>query len=135
MDKGNATQMKQLTIFILVGFFNTFLGYVIIFSMMYLAGLSPLSSNAIGYAAGLLISYVLHRTYTFKSKQARTGEFFRFIVVFFIAYGINAVTLIVLVETFLVHEGVSQVMAGVAYVGSTFLMQKFLVFKKFKTPQ
>lgn len=121
--------MRQFARFLTVGVFNTVLGYCIIFACMYLAGLSAEVSNVIGYGVGLVISYLLNRSYTFRSKQARTGEIARFVLVFAIAYGANLLALLVLIRQFGVHAGLSQLLAGGVYVVASYAMNKLYVFR------
>jgi putative flippase GtrA len=121
--------MSQFLRFLAVGVFNTAFGYCIIFACMYLAGLSAEVSNVIGYAVGLFTSYLLNRNFTFRSKRRHRGEIARFVVVFAIAYGANFIALIVLIRYLNVHEGLSQILAGVVYVAASYAMNKFYVFK------
>jgi len=121
--------MKQFSRFLAVGLFNTTLGYCIIFTCMYLFRMSPESSNVTGYAAGLLMSYVLNRNYTFKSRQRRHSEIIRFLAVFGLAYGANFAVLLILIHGIDMHKGLSQLLAGMFYVGISFLMHKHYVFK------
>lgn len=121
--------MNQLSRFLLVGVANTALGYAVIFGCMYLAGLSPELSNAAGYTVGLLASYFLNRHFTFRSAQRRSTEFARFALVFLTAYTANLAVLIVLVRALAVHAGLSQVIAGVIYIGTAYLLNKHYVFR------
>jgi putative flippase GtrA len=121
--------MNQFSRFLLVGVANTALGYAVIFGCMYLAGLSPELSNAAGYAVGLLVSYFLNRHFTFRSAQRRSTEFVRFGIVFLVAYTANLAVLIVLVRTLEVHAGLSQLIAGVIYIGTAYLLNKNYVFR------
>ena len=124
---------RQLFRFLIVGVFNTAFGYGMIFACMYLAGLSPEVSNVIGYAISLSTSYLLHRNYTFKSKQRHRGEIVRFLAVFAIAYAANLIALIVFVREMRVHEGASQILAGAVYVLTSYVMNKLYVFKSSST--
>lgn len=121
--------MNQFSRFLSVGVANTALGYAVIFGCMYLAGLSPELSNAAGYAVGLLISYFLNRHFTFRSAQRRSAEFLRFGVVFLVAYTANLAVLTVLVRTLEVHGGLSQLIAGVSYIGTAYRLNKHYVFR------
>lgn len=121
--------MNQFARFLLVGVANTALGYLVIFGCMYLAGLSPELSNAAGYAVGLLVSYFLNRNFTFKSDQRLSTELVRFTLVFLTAYMANLVVLIVLVRALAIHAGASQVIAGVIYIGTTYVLNKHYVFR------
>lgn len=121
--------MKQFFRFLTVGVFNTILGYSVIFASMYMGNLSPESSNAIGYSAGLVASYILNRNYTFKSKQSRRSEIIRFIAVFVFAYVLNFVALTALIYKFNTNAGVSQVLAGIVYIFASYCLNKYYVFK------
>lgn len=121
--------MSQFIRFILVGIVNSGLGYAIIFACMYLAKLSPELSNVIGYMIGLFLSYLLHRGFTFGSKQNPRAEFVRFVFVFLVAYLANLATLIILVRVVDIHAGLSQVIAGAVYVGTSYLLNRIYVFR------
>lgn len=121
--------MNQFFRFVTVGAVNTILGYCVIFACMYLADMSPESSNVSGYTVGLIGSYVLNRTYTFESKQKRRREIIRFLTVFALAYASNFVVLLILIHSLGLHEGASQILAGVVYVVASFIMNKYYVFQ------
>jgi putative flippase GtrA len=123
--------MSQLTRFLIVGVANTALGYVVIFACMYLAGLSPELSNATGYSAGLIVSYFLNRHFTFRSTQQRSAEFVRFATVFLAAYTANFAVLIILIRLMTIHNGISQIIAGLFYFGATYFLNKYYVFRAF----
>jgi putative flippase GtrA len=120
--------MKQFSRFLLVGFANTVLGYAVIFGCMYLAGLTPELSNAVGYLVGLVVSYLLNRHFTFRSARRRSTEFVRFVIVFLTAYTANFVVLVGLVRGLGLHAALSQVVAGVVYIGTAYLLNKRYVF-------
>jgi putative flippase GtrA len=121
--------MPQILVFLIVGVLNTAFGYGVIFAAMYLAGLSPVASNVIGYSVGLIVSYVLHRTFTFKSASKSRTEPVKFLLVFLLAYLANLATLVLLIDHFGLHEALSQVGAGAVYVVSSFLFNKHYVFR------
>ena len=120
--------MRQFSRFLLVGFANTALGYAVIFGCMYLGGLTPELSNAVGYLVGLVMSYFLNRHFTFRSARRRSTEFLRFVIVFLTAYTTNLLVLIVLVHGLEIHAALSQIVAGVAYIGTAYLLSKRYVF-------
>lgn len=122
--------MRQFIKFIFVGILNSGLGYGIIFACMYLVGLSPELSNVVGYGVGLVISYVFHRNFTFRSVDEKKSEFIRFASVFLIAYLANLAALIFMIRVLNVHVGVAQVAAGVIYVGVSYLLNSVYVFNR-----
>lgn len=129
LGAGLTPNVKQFFRFVTVGVFNTLLGYGVIFACMYLVKMSPESSNVAGYAVGLVASYVLHRKYTFNSRQNRHSEIVRFLAGFGVAYASNFAVLVILIHKMGIHVGVSQILAGVAYVVASFVMNKYFVFK------
>lgn len=121
--------MSQIVRFIFVGIVNTAWGYGLIFGFMYIFSVSPGLSNALGYGISLCTSYLLHRYFTFHSNGAKGGEFARFLIVFAIAYGINYLTLhLLLAES--VNPYLSQIGAGAMYVAASYLFGKIFVFKR-----
>jgi putative flippase GtrA len=120
--------MKQLVRFLLVGGLNTVLGYAVIFGCMYLGGLSPETSNVLGYGVGLTTSYALNRTFTFGSRQRVGREATKFFVVFLGAYALNFVVLLLLVRGAELHAGASQLLAGIVYLAAFYLLSRQFVF-------
>ncbi|RYF28397.1 MAG: GtrA family protein [Comamonadaceae bacterium] len=120
--------MKQLLRFAMVGVLNTALGYAVIFGCMYLLGIGAVVSNVLGYAVGLVVSYSLNRSFTFRSSGARRAEMIRFVAIFLLAYLANLGVLVLLIRRVGWHEGVAQVIAGVVYFGLSFVLNKYYVF-------
>ncbi len=114
-----------------VGVLNSVIGYAIIFGCMYLIGLSPVLSNILGYSTGLTLSFLLNRRYTFRSNGNARQELIGFLGVFVIAYLSNLGTLKWLLNLN-TNEAVSQVAAGMIYVGISFILNKIFVFKNTK---
>jgi putative flippase GtrA len=74
-----------------VGVLNTALGLAVIWGLMAL-GTGPYLANALGYAAGLTLSFVLNRAWTFRASG--TGwPVLRFLIAFAIAYAANLAVL------------------------------------------
>jgi len=117
------------TRFLSVGVINSAIGYGIIFFSMYVIGLSPTASNAIGYAVGLIVSYVLHRDFTFKVANDERGRALRFLLVFALSYLANLLTLVFLVDQLMINKVFSQIGAGIVYVAVSFTLGKYYVFK------
>ena len=126
--------MSQLFRYIAVGAFNTALGYAIIFFCMYALNIGPIVSNILGYAVCLSISYVLNKFYTFRAPSRSMSEVLRFVLVFMVSYGSNLLALYVLIDYLKIHEGLSQVLSGVVYVGASFVLNKYYVFETPRLP-
>jgi putative flippase GtrA len=130
LGRCRSPEVRQLFRFLMVGVANTAFGYSIIFACMYLGGLSAELSNAVGYGIGLLVSYLMHKAFTFNSDRPHREAFVRFLVVFAAAYAANLLVLVMLVRGIGVHEAVSQVIASAVYVITSFIMNKLYVFRE-----
>jgi len=129
LGRCRSPEVRQLFRFLVVGVANTAFGYSIIFACMYLGGLSAELSNAVGYGVGLLVSYVMHKVFTFSSDRPHREAFIRFLVVFAAAYAANLLVLVILVRGIGVHEAISQVIASAFYVVTSFILNKLFVFR------
>jgi putative flippase GtrA len=121
--------MKTFLRFVLVGAFNTGFGYALIFFCMLVLGLSPFLSNFIGYAVGLCASFALHRFYTFRSSGQALPEFLRFLPVFVVCYALNLLALYLSIHELGINAIAAQVIAAATYIGSSFMLNKVLVFR------
>jgi len=122
------SKVKQFARFLAVGIANTVFGYALIFGFMFIAGWSPEASNIAGYLIGLVSSYLMNRSFTFRSTNERKSEFARFLAVFAIAFAANFVALWVLLHVFGVKDWLAQILAGVAYVATSYLLNRVFVF-------
>ena len=119
------TALLQFFTYNLVGIVNTFVGFSIIFTLMF-AGLSATVSNVIGYAIGAVLSYRLNKKYTFKSNSNSKTQALKFFVILFIAYLLNFITLQWLLG--FTDPYIAQVVSAVVYTLSSFTLAKFIVF-------
>ena len=127
-NRRSAEAIRQLLAYAAVGVVNTGVGYGIIFASMYLFGLGPVVSNALGYAIGVVVSYFLNRTFTFRSSAASRREFARFVSILLLAYAANLAVLVALLDHTATHKGVAQVLAGIVYFAVSFVLSKYYAF-------
>lgn len=114
--------------YLMVGMINTLVGFGIIFILMY-RGLLPEIANFIGYLCGFILSFILNKYFTFKSKNYVKSEFIRFALSMGIAYLINLLILVISYRYFGINEYISQIIAGIFYTLSGYLLSKFYAFK------
>lgn len=120
--------MMQLIRYAFVGVLNTGLGYAVIFLCMGVFDWSPVSSNVAGYAVGFVVSFLLNRTFTFRSTGRARGELKRFLLIFALAYLANLGVLVLLVHAAGLAAGWAQVIAGIVYFALSFVLSKYYVF-------
>lgn len=111
----------------LVGLLNTFITLLVIAVLTWL-GASPFVANAVGFAAGLVNSYLGNMKWTFKSDSS-WGTSVRFIIAFAICYTINVAILHASLPLERINVLVPQLMAMASYTLSFFLLSKIWVFR------
>lgn len=117
--------------YLMVGMINTLVGFGIIFILMY-SGLLPEIANFIGYLCGFILSFILNKYFTFKSKNYVKSEFIRFALSMGIAYLINLLILVISYRSLGINEYISQIIAGIFYTLVGYLLSKFYTFKLVK---
>ncbi len=116
--------------FLLVGSANTAFCYGLIFFSMYAVGLSPELSNAFGYAVGLATSFLLHGKFTFANEWQADAKWVRFMLVFAVAYAMNFVALILLIDNLELPAALAQCIAGAVYVVISYTLNRDYVFRR-----
>ena len=91
--------MWQIVRFVAVGLLNTALGAGTIFLLMWV-GVSAVPANLCGYALGLCSSFLLNRSWTFKSRRPASQALGPFIAVFAVAYLANLAVLVAGIDMF-----------------------------------
>lgn len=118
---------KKLVKYLCVGILNTIVGFGIIFLLMFF-GVNPEISNLIGYAIGIIFSYVMNKFFTFESKNRSKKEFIKFILAMLTAYILNFITLKICLGLS-INPYFSQIISGGVYTVSGYLLSRFWVFK------
>lgn len=124
----------QLARFAASGVANTGLGLAAIYLAMAL-GVQYVVANALGYAIGLVISFLINRNWTFQRKVGDAHrEILPFLLLALAAYLANLAAVVSLVEL----AGAPAIMAQLVGVGvyaiCSFLGMKYLVFPTDRSP-
>ena len=125
--------LKEFLKYNIVGVINTLIGFGLIFILMFL-GVNPILSNAVGYLIGSIISFILNSRYTFKEKNPNRELTIAFFLTLLLSYFLNYITLNYTLGYF--NPYIAQIISGVVYTVSSFLIMKFFVFsniKRFRT--
>ncbi len=127
-----AVLIRQFFIFCGIGVINTVISLLVILALSELAGFHYIFANIIGYAVGLLISFFLHRNITFP-QTAKSGAIPRqakkFIAVFAVAYVIQLIGLVFLVNFMGWNKAASQILACGVYTIVNFIGNRHLTFR------
>lgn len=73
----------------MVGLANTLLTLLVIYVCKSFLGIDPYLSNALGYAAGVINSFIWNRAWVFRSHGAAHWEIIRFLIGFGICYALQ----------------------------------------------
>ena len=120
---------KQAIKYGIVGVGNTVITAVVIWIMMKLLGCSDIVSNIVGYAAGVLNSFIWNKQWTFHSDAGWMSSAVRFGVVFGICYLMQLGLLMYLNANLSIDPYYNQLLAMAFYTVINFVMNKFYTFK------
>lgn len=114
-----------------VGMINTIAGLAVILLLSEFLNVHYMLANALGYAFGLGIGFILHRNITFKyasdNDQKRT-ELLKFILVFAFAYLVQLAALYALVHHTLTPRALAQILAIGIYTILNYLGNRYFTF-------
>lgn len=113
-----------------VGVINTLITLAILFVLQNAFGVSYKLSNAVGYIAGFINSFVLNKLWTFRGNINSTfSQFIRFALVFALCYLLQLGFVILLVEAMHMEKNISQLIGMVFYTFIGFLFNKLFTFR------
>lgn len=118
------------TRFVSVGMVNTAVGLLVICACKWGFGLSDGIANATGYGAGVCVSFLLHRRWTFQDGGAVSPALLRFLFVFGIAYPINLLCVLGMIKGLAINSYLAQVLGIPPYTVTSYLANRYFVFRK-----
>ncbi|PHR71959.1 MAG: sugar translocase [Arcobacter sp.] len=107
-----------------VGLLNTLLTLIIIFIAINILSINYNFSYFIGYAIGLINSFILNKYYTFNSSKSWQKEILPFLIVFIISYTISHITLFGLIEKLYIDKNMSIILSMIIYTLIGFTLNK-----------
>lgn len=122
---------RQLAKFVVVGFTNTILDFTMYFVLTRLSQFfffHKVTTKAISYTAGVINSYILNRSWTFRSSKSILKSAGKFLVISLIGLIVNSSTMYVCLHILSMHEIFSLVTATVITMLWNFTMTKVFVF-------
>lgn len=125
--------IRQAVRFGLVGLANTAVGYAVILAAL-AAGFGDYVSNALGYAAGLALGFVLNRNWAFvttdPARASHRRQLALYVAAFAISYGANLLVLATLRIDDAIPSPIAQLAAMATYTASFFVLCRQVVFAK-----
>ncbi len=122
---------SQLIKFGLVGFLNTAVDFGVFTLLTAVVGLGSTISHIISYTCGVLNSYFINRTWTFKqSSKSNPMEFLKFLLVNMASLGLSTLVLNYLETGANLSVYLAKAVATICSMAINFVGSKLLVFKK-----
>ncbi|WP_225223703.1 GtrA family protein [Solibacillus merdavium] len=126
---------KTFNKFVIVGIINTVIGTSIMFVAYNLFGMGYWISTFLNYFIGSIISYILNKYYTSKSKNRNFTEVIKFIINIIVCYLI-AYTVAKNILEFILNslsskfiDNISMIFGMIIFVILNYFGQKYFVFK------
>ncbi len=127
-------EISRIARFILVGLFNTAIGYGIILIGLFL-GLGDYLANAIGFLLGLPVAYLLHRWFTFRiERSVSAGEVKRYAIAVLIAFACNIGVVAIGRGLGYIEHPLVQLSAICTYAGVFYILSRLVVFPVTRLP-
>jgi putative flippase GtrA len=121
--------LPQLGRFLSVGMLNMLVGLLVIYACKWFFHVGDAAANAIGYAAGLTTSFTLNSRWTFAYRGRRLPALIKFLLVAAVAYGMNLLTVLILIHHAGMNGYIAQALGIPPYTLTTYLASKFIVFR------
>jgi putative flippase GtrA len=115
--------------FVIVGVANSTVGLLAIYMFKWQAGFGDVAANASGYAVGLGLSFMLNRAWTFRHSGPKLRALILFLLVFVVAYSVNLITLIMLIEVLHVNPYFAHALSLVPYTIVSYLGARYFAFR------
>ena len=116
--------------YIAAGGLSTLFGYGVIAVEMAAFAMPPLAANATGFAAGCVFSFLLHRSFTFRSRVGLSAGLTAYLPVVAVGYAANVGVLLLSTGFLRLDPYLAQALAIATYVVLTFLGSSKFVFGK-----
>ncbi|MDX9872792.1 MAG: GtrA family protein [Clostridia bacterium] len=103
INKGNTAQFLRLIRYGLVGFLGTALHTGVLIAFVELAQGDPVGGSVLGFLTALIVSYILNRSWTFRSADKGYRQFFIYTSVSLLGLGFNTTLMFLTVNVLSWH--------------------------------
>ena len=121
---------REMVHYLWVGCLATGSQYIVLVLCVELFQTSAVLGSSLGYLLGGIVNYVLNRKHTFTSQKKHHKAITQFIIVFIIAFFMNAALLQLLHGVFAVPYLLAQVIATILVLGWNYSAHKFWTFRE-----
>ena len=110
------------------GAVNSLVGYGVFILALDGLALQPQWANAVGYAIGLCMAFVLNRYFVFAGARFSWNAAMRFLLCFGVAFAVNQLVLAGLLHAGLAGPRIAQLFAMAAYTVVFYVLNKHVVW-------
>jgi putative flippase GtrA len=121
-------KLPQFGRFLSVGMLNMLVGLMVIYAAKWWLAMGDVAANALGYGAGLVLSFTLNSRWTFGYQGAQLPALLKFLLVAALAYAMNLLTVLLALRLG-VNGYLAQALGIPPYTLTTYFASKYLVFR------
>lgn len=114
--------------FILTGVLNTAVGLGVIFALKWFLGMGDTLANLLGYAVGLVVSYLVNSRWTFRYRDSLLPVLPRYVLAVLAAYLTNLVCVHVCIRVLQLDSYVAQSLGVIPYAALSYVLLRWFVF-------
>ncbi|HIF47479.1 MAG TPA: GtrA family protein [Candidatus Thioglobus sp.] len=126
--------MKTMNKYIIVGSICTVLDLLIFLFAVYILEMNVVISNLISSHAGIALSFILNRNYTFKSNRKIINQLIIFYLVALTGFLFSHVCIVVFVELYQYPAGIIKVLTYPGIFAIQYSLNKYITFRDIKNP-
>jgi putative flippase GtrA len=113
----------------IAGVLNTVTGFATILVAEHMFGMSAYAANAVGYAVGIAVGFLVNRNWTFQHTGSPTRAAVLYVAAFAACYLLNLLVLWIALNVFVWPSIVAQAVAIAVYSVAFFLTCRWVVFR------
>lgn len=133
-------ELRRFVKYCMVGVLNTLVTMGVIFTCKSVLELNPYLSNALGYVAGVINSFLWNKTWVFHSDGSYHSEALRFVAGFLVCYALQFAVVVAMTSTsfadvtvdlrwvVLSGYGIATVLGNVVYTMANFIYNRTVTF-------
>ena len=129
LREGSGVIVSTFARFVCVGVINTLAGYAIILVAQFVLGLNPVFANAVGYLGGFVLSFLLHRSFTYRSSGRVSRQLAGFLTAAALSWLLNLLVLHLALNMAGWPAPLAQAISVGAYAILFFLLTRYAVFQ------
>lgn len=122
----------SLVRFVITGVLNTAVGLGTIFALKWFLNMGDTPANGLGYAVGLVVSYLVNSRWTFLYRESLLPVLPRYVLAVLVAYLTNLACVHLCIKQLHLDTYLAQTLGVIPYAGLSYVLLRWFVFGKAK---